>query len=312
MRRKQQLIKHCRLDGKGIEVAPYFKPILRKSEADILIIDVFDTEELRRRAAADPLIDDAMIPNIEPVDFVGDASNIEALVGGAGLAGQIDFVLSSHNFEHLPNPVKFLRGCQAILRPGGVISMAVPDGRACFDFYRMPTRLADWLDAYEEDRTMPAPATVFDGRAVQSMVRKRSGLRPAAKLGLDSPSRFVPNRDLAEVYAAYLQSRAEPGTYHDAHCTVFFPETAELMLRDLRFLGLIDLEIIEITPTRGNEFVIHLRKPEVPSRPSDDEFYALRDRLLARIPPQMGAAPYHWSRLLLRPDRLLIRLLRMI
>lgn len=308
--RIKRILKYADLTQKGIEVAPYYKPLVSKAEHDVLIIDVFDTEELRRRGQADPLIDDTS--RIEPVDMVGDASDIERLVTDAGYAGKIGYIVSSHNFEHLPNPIKFLRGCSAILKPGGVVSMAVPDGRACFDFFRMPTRLSDWLAAYHEDRRQPSAETLFDALSLQSMYFKRGKLRPACTIGRDAPKRFVASHRLAETYDTYLQAKAGPTEYQDAHCSVFFPETAELMLRDLKFLGLLDLEIIEISKSKGHEFIIHLRKPETASTETEADFYARRDALMFRVSHNLGAAPYHWSRMLTRPDRLLRRLVSAI
>ncbi|MFN4058166.1 MAG: methyltransferase domain-containing protein [Roseinatronobacter sp.] len=308
--RIKRILKHADLTQKGIEVAPYYKPLVSKAKHDVLIIDVFETDELRRRAEADPLIEDTS--RIEPVDLVGDASDIERLVTDAGHAGQIAYIVSSHNFEHLPNPIKFLRGCSAILKPGGVVSMAVPDGRACFDFYRMPTRLSDWLAAYHEDRRQPSAETLFDALSLQSMYLKRGKLRPACGIGRDSPRRFIANHKLAETYDLYKQVKADPGGYRDAHCSVFFPETVELMLRDLNFLGLLDLEIIEVSKSKGHEFIIHLRKPKTPSSEPEKAFYTRRDALMARITQNLGAAPYHWTRLLMRPDRLIRRLVSLM
>lgn len=305
--RRKRIIKYADTNKKGIEIAPYYKPLLPKSAYDIMIVDVFDTKELRRRAKADPLIDDTS--QIEPVDLVGDASDIERLVGNAGLKEEIAFIVSSHNFEHLPNPIKFLRGCSAILQPGGVVSMAVPDGRACFDFFRMPTRLSDWLAAYHEDRKQPSAEVIFDARSQQSMYMKRGKLRPACGIGRDAPKNFIASQTLAADYDNYLHAKLNPEMYQDSHCSVFFPETIELMLRDLLYLGIIDLEIIEITHTKGHEFMIHLRKPLKPNSETEADFYRKRGQLLKRITKELGAAPYQWTRLLMRPDRIFRRLI---
>ena len=89
---------------------------------------------------------------IEDVDLVGSSTHIGELVRARGEAGTFDYVVSSHNFEHLPNPIRFLQGCAEALRPGGILSMAIPDRRACFDYFRPVTRLSDWIQAFVEDR----------------------------------------------------------------------------------------------------------------------------------------------------------------
>jgi len=287
------ILKYAKTSGKGIEVAPYFNPILTKREGhDLLIMDVFDTETLRDRVRDDPLIDSARAAEIEEVDLVGDASRLGEVIAKAGLQGSIDYIVSSHNFEHLPNPILFLRGAGEALAPGGVLSMAVPDCRASFDHFRMPTRLSDWLAAYHEDRRQPSPETVLDSAANQSAYIRNGKATPGCNLAYDDPSGFEPDRNLAQAYADYVVSREAPGDYRDTHCNVFFPESLELMLRDLRYLGLIELDVIEVSQTRGLEFLVHLRKPETPQDIRDETFYAQRKALLTAMSRGLGAAGF--------------------
>ncbi|WP_019954877.1 methyltransferase domain-containing protein [Yoonia vestfoldensis] len=295
MSRTDQILKYADLSQKGIEVAPYFNPTLRKSAGhDILILDVFDTDRLRRNAARDALIPDARILEIEEVDLVGDASKIGELVQGADVDGQIGFIISSHNFEHLPNPVLFLQGAYAALKPGGVLSMAVPDCRACFDFFRMPTRLADWLAAFHENRQQPSAEALFDGKAMGSVYMAQGNVQPGCNIATDDPAGFLPHQVLNAAYDTYLRDKKEPGEYRDAHCSVFFPESLELLLIDLRKLGLIGFDIVEISETAGLEFYVHLRKPDAatPVPESDAAFYERRQELLRSVTENLGAAPY--------------------
>jgi SAM-dependent methyltransferase len=287
------LLKYIDTSERGIEVAPYFNPTLRKSDGHpVLILDVFDTNTLRKHAREDPLIKPERINEIEEVDIVGDASAISELVRGRYDLGSFHYVLSSHNFEHLPNPISFLQGCSEILAPGGMLSLVVPDCRASFDFYRFPTRLSDWLDAFHENRNCPSPATVFDGISNKSKFQGLTGCQPGCVLGRDDPSGFIPDHNIGEAYKLYLEHRKGGLPYRDAHVSVFFPETLELMLRDLRYLGLIDFDVIEITQTVGLEFFVHLRKPFDATAQSDEEFYAQRADILKKISRRLGSAPY--------------------
>ena len=38
--------------------------------------------------------------------------------------------------------------------------MAIPDRRACFDYFRPLTRLSDWIQAFVEDRSRPSSAQI--------------------------------------------------------------------------------------------------------------------------------------------------------
>jgi predicted SAM-dependent methyltransferase len=293
--RTDQILKYADLSNKGIEVAPYFNPTLRKCDGhDILVLDVFDTEKLRQNAATDAFIPQSRLVEIEDVDLVGDASHIGDLVRNANLEGQIGFIISSHNFEHLPNPILFLQGAYTALKPGGMLSMAVPDCRACFDFFRVPTRLVDWLAAFHEGRKQPSPEIIFDGAAMGAWYIAQGKTHPGCNIAHDDPAGFVPHQALDAAYDDYKRDKAQPGDYRDAHCSVFFPESLELLLTDLRKLGLIGFDVVEISQTHGLEFYVHLRKPDgAATRPQPEfAFYKRREELLRRVTENLGSAPY--------------------
>jgi SAM-dependent methyltransferase len=291
--RKAWLLKHIDPATAGIEVAPYFNPILAKRDGHpVLILDVFDTETLRRNAAKDPHIPKHRIDEIEAVDIVTDASAIGEAVLQLGRQGQFQYILSSHNFEHLPNPIRFLQGCSVALAPGGVVSMAVPDGRACLDIFRMPTRLSDWLNAYHRNQDQPSPESIFDFRINYAQFYHDGRPQTGCDISRDDPSGFRPENDLSAAYAEYLMRIGSPQPYLDTHCTVTFGAALENMLWDLRFLGLIDLDIIEVTETRGLEFCVHLRKPVYAAPLDQKEFYAARAQRLHQIARSLGTAGY--------------------
>lgn len=295
MKRLEELLKYIDRSSLGIEVAPYFNPALPKIQGNrVLILDVFDTEALRSYAAKDPLIPSKRLMEIEDVDIVGDASSIADMLATKELSGQIGFVISSHNFEHLPNPIKFLRGCSAILKPGGMLSMAVPDNRACFDHFRMPTRLSEWLAAYHGNFMQPSAEAIFDLAANESRFMVGGMPYPSCNIARDAAEDFVLTGDLTKAYADYLERLKGPFAYFDTHCTIMFPQTLELMLRDLRHLGLCDLEIVEVSATYGHEFFVHLRKPLVVASDAtpNSDYKLKRAELLRTISENLGAAPY--------------------
>lgn len=278
----------------GIEIAPYFNPIVTKAAGyNVMIVDVFDTETLRQRVMEDPLIPDARVNEVEAVDIVSDASDLITAVEARGLAAQFAYIVSSHNFEHLPNPIRFLQGCSAALKPGGTLTMAIPDYRACFDHFRMPTRLSDWLAAYHRNYTQPAPETRFDFRADQSMYMRDGIATVGCDIAIDDPSGFLPSRVMRHAYEEYLADLAVPPPYKDAHCSAVCGASFELMARDLRHLGLIDLDVVEVVPTLGLEFFVHLRKPEPGAVPEDDEtYYRRRAELQRALNAQLGSAGF--------------------
>lgn len=279
MNRKKELLRFVSKDALGVEIAPYFNPLTPKREGfNCRIVDVFGETDLRAKATKDPNIPAARVDEIEVVDFVGDASHIDDLLRGGPEFGACTYVISSHNFEHLPNPIRFLRGCFDVLQPGGVLSMAIPDYRACFDHFRFPTRLADWLDAYQEDRAKPSPASVLDFKIGLATYTKRDGTeKPGFRLGTSRFERFEFRQNLPEIYQQYLSKSDE---YIDTHCSVTCPEIFHLLISDLIHLGLIGFEVLSISRTRTFEYFVHLRKP-VQSMPTDQSSYKeKRPRLL--------------------------------
>ncbi len=63
-----------------------------------------------------------------------------------------DFVLSSHNLEHISNPVKALKEWIRVVKAGGVIIVLLPDYRRTFDHRRKPTPIEHMLEDYELGR----------------------------------------------------------------------------------------------------------------------------------------------------------------
>ncbi|NJO55309.1 MAG: hypothetical protein HC834_01970 [Rhodospirillales bacterium] len=145
--------------------------------------------------------------------------------------------------------------------------MAVPDCRACFDHYRFPSTLADWLQASFEDRNKPTAAQIFDFNTLNARYY-RNGVGDAlvgCSLPEELPIHFKPEELLEAGYAQWQSLQHAPSSvYVDTHCSTFFNHTLELILRDLRFLGLIQFDIIEISETKGLEFFVHLRKCDIP------------------------------------------------
>jgi SAM-dependent methyltransferase len=283
MDRRDAILKYATKEQRGIEIGPWFNPIAPKREGyRCLTLDVFDSETLRKRAADDPNISAASAAMIEDVDLVGSSTRIGELVRARGESGTFDYVVSSHNFEHLPNPVRFLQGCSEALRPGGILSMAIPDHRACFDYFRPVTRLSEWIQAFVEDRSKPSRAQDFDSREL--FARFDDGKQRGFAFYRNSPPEKVSvDLGLDVVFGDWMErQRTNEENYYDAHCSVFTPSSFELLIRDAAYLGLVPFEVVEIFDA-GCEFHAHLRSNQATEalRPADHE--RIRNALLLRI-----------------------------
>lgn len=77
-------------------------------------------------------------------NFVREATDLH------GIADQAyDFVLSSHNLEHIANPIKALKEWMRVIKPGGTIIAILPNYRRTFDHRRQPTGVGHMLEDYE-------------------------------------------------------------------------------------------------------------------------------------------------------------------
>lgn len=286
MDRRDIILEYIRKDQRGIEIGPYFNPLVPKASGwKTLVLDVFEARTLRERAANDPNIPGDMISNIEEVDLVGSAHQIGELAATHGL-DNVDFIISSHNFEHLPNPIEFLQSCSAVLRPGGTLSMIIPDKRACFDYFRPVSTLGSMLEAYFEKRLRPTSAQIFDHQSLQSHFRSDFGEQCAFSLAVD-PHRIMASEIVDEAYRGLCARRAayssgEDAPYEDCHCWTFTPDSFQLLMLDLGFLGLIDLVPMKVYGTQGCEFYVHLKnmRAMVKEKLSRRDYYDRRQQLL--------------------------------
>ncbi|WP_299730125.1 methyltransferase domain-containing protein [uncultured Tateyamaria sp.] len=282
MKRNQFLLKGIDKSMLGLEVAPWFNPIVAKADGyNVRTLDVFDFDTLMERAKGDPEIDARGYDKLEAVDYVGSATEVLSLVP-AEQHGTFDYVVSSHNFEHLPNPIKFLQGCEALLSEGGSLVMALPDGRACFDYFRPHTVTADWLEAFVEDRKQPSERQLFAGHTDLAYAKGKPD-RGAAAVSFSTLRTEIENRNsLAEKWSEW-QERKGKGDYIDSHCTVMTPASFQLLIEDCVALGLISFNIDEVSPTNGVEFLVRLTKRKDHKSADADDYPARRTRLLHAV-----------------------------
>ncbi len=290
MTRRECILKYISADQHGIEVGPWFNPLAPKRDGyNCLALDVFDAETLRCRAKDDPNISSEQAALIEDVDLVGSSVLIGDLIRQRGELGSFDYIISSHNFEHLANPIRFLNGCAEALRPSGVLSMAIPDHRICFDHFRPITRLSDWIQSYLDDQDKPSLAQVFEGRVVFAHYwdgsRKRHDFFPdmptetvACDVNIDDEWNIWSSR-IERTDSGYL---LKDESYIDAHCSVFTPSSFELLIRDCGFIGLTRFTVIEVA-TAGAEFHAHLRPTDDPAELRPHDYPKIRTALLRKI-----------------------------
>lgn len=86
-------------------------------------------------------------------NFITEGSTLEGIANA-----KYDFVLSSHNLEHIANPIKALLNWKRALKPYGFLLVVLPDKHRTFDYGRPLTTLEHMRDDYarnmgEDDMT---------------------------------------------------------------------------------------------------------------------------------------------------------------
>jgi predicted SAM-dependent methyltransferase/outer membrane murein-binding lipoprotein Lpp len=125
------------LSGSGIEIGALDTPLAVPAGVDVRYVDRVPTEQLHEQYKELPDAD------FVPVSIVGDAQDLSALADSS-----VDFVIANHLLEHLENPIAGLREMLRVIRPGGVLYMALPDPRVTFDVDRELTSVDHVVDEY--------------------------------------------------------------------------------------------------------------------------------------------------------------------
>ena len=261
-------------ENKGLEVGPFFRPICPKKEGfNAITLDVFSRQDLISKYADDPNV----YPHfncIEEVDIVSSEPLLEAIRGSELYMHEpntemiFDYIITSHHFEHLANPIQFLQAAEILLKPDGYLSMAIPIHTRCFDLYKPLTSSGKFIDAYINKITAPSLGTVFDHHTLGA--HKRDGTpigiphlnNKEVILIWDEIEEFQTNPQFNKIsWFKELQTNLNNG-YVDAHCNFFNPYSFCLIMADLKMIGLLNKLKVHQISEHGMEFIVHLRKSD--------------------------------------------------
>ena len=248
--RTRRLTAALDLSGGGIEYGALHSPILPRSVASgIRYVDFADRDFLVNKYAKDPGVD---VASIVDVDIVTEGRLIDEFIAPDSL----DYVVCSHVAEHVPDLIGWLKANAKVLRKGGCLACAFPDRRYTFDLTRAPTRMADLVSAYLEQRQQPNLQQVASHMIESRNVRSPDIWRKQVTAETAEPKRTM------EQALAQLKGVVRNGGYHDVHCWVFSDHEFVEIFRELNAYLVPELELISTFPTaRGsNEFMFTLQK----------------------------------------------------
>lgn len=248
MTRDEIIRSMFKADGLGLEIGPSYYPLFPKEKGyRVETIDHASQTDLIAKYRNDPSVD---CSRIEPVDYVCDGRSFVETIGAKS---RYDFVVASHVIEHSPDLIGFLRDCEELLRPDGVLFLAVPDKGYCFDVLRPISTTGAALQASLERRTRHLPGAVFD---CISNAAHRGG-EPTWWNDNLQPLRMV--HDI-HVGKQHFDEASSGASYLDSHSWCFTPSSFRLLLSDFNHLGLLALKEREIRSTGGFEFFATLAR----------------------------------------------------
>ncbi|MCJ2139886.1 class I SAM-dependent methyltransferase [Methylobacterium sp. E-066] len=296
MERAQQLLRSLNKDARIIEIGPSFNPLAPKRDGwNTIVVDHASREELLQK------YHDQTIDRIEAVDIVWTGGSLADAVP-TDQHGTFDAFIASHVIEHTTDIVTFLRAAETLLKPDGVVILAVPDKRKCFDFYRSLSATADAVTAFLERRDRHTLRTHID--YALNMALKSGGVGAWAADDIRPVEPANPVTDAPQWHAAVTRP-----DYTDAHAWVFVPSSFSLMILELSLLGYLDLQVEELQERHATEFFVWLRKgaPRLTADEARRERTALMQRVIVELAEQtrqLPNGPLGESAALLR-DRLL-------
>jgi SAM-dependent methyltransferase len=230
---------------KGIEIGASYAPILPKAQGyDVFVIDHADEAQLREKYGAQG-VDTS---RVEPVDAIDDGGEFTQLLE----PGQhFDFIVASHVFEHLPDPIHFLQRCERALGETGRLILLIPDRRFTFDYLRPVSTTGHMVRAYLAGQRRHDAGALYDHHASNA---QRDGIAVWGDAG-GGHIAFA-----GSPMAGYAAAVNRSPDYVDCHAWVFTPASMRLILSDLRATGLTGLGEVFFHDSVGCEFMVVLSR----------------------------------------------------
>ncbi len=127
------------IQGNGIEVGALNHPLEVPSSTCVKYVDRMSIPDLRKHYP------ELASFNLVPVDIIDNGEVLGTLEDETQ-----DFVIANHFIEHCQNPIQTLQNLLRVIRKDGILYLAVPEKRNCFDRDRPVTSISHLLKDYED------------------------------------------------------------------------------------------------------------------------------------------------------------------
>jgi SAM-dependent methyltransferase len=186
------------LRGNGIEIGALQRKLPVPPHCEVRYVDRLSVNDLR---AHYPEL--RGVP-LQPPDVIDDGERLAQFSDQA-----LDFVIANHFLEHCADPISTLQNLLRVLRPSGILYMAIPDKRATFDRARPCT---EWHVVKQAFSAGIRPDRDLQYREWARLVMRRDGEeveRTARKLASERYSIHFNVWDLEALLDFLWRSRSE-------------------------------------------------------------------------------------------------------
>lgn len=246
--RREVLLSLFDATGRGLEIGASFNPLLPKKDGyNVEVLDHLSAEELVKKYAGASSVDPT---RIEPVDYVSHGAS---LFDAIGEEARFDYIVASHVIEHTVDLLGFLNDCERLLRPRGVVVLAVPDKRFSFDVLRPLTSTGDVLQRHLDKQPRHSLGALFDEVAYNSLRGGALAWAPTSQ----APLAFASELQTAK---SIFEQAQHDGLFRDIHAWQFTPSSFRLLVNDLYEIGYLGLREQAFRDDLGSEFAITLSR----------------------------------------------------
>lgn len=133
----RELLANRFISGKGLEIGALHMPLSLPAGAKVKYVDYMPVSKLRKHY---PELKEL---NLVKVDIVDNGERLTAVE-----VRSQNFIIANHFLEHCQDPIGTIVRFFEILKPGGILFMAIPDKRYTFDMHRPLTKYKHLLDEH--------------------------------------------------------------------------------------------------------------------------------------------------------------------
>lgn len=216
---------------RGIEIAPYFNPLVSKKRYDVWYVDCIDNDEIQSKAAQNPGGIGKDVPRIDSVWVPG--KKLSECVNGQTFR----YAVASHVFEHVPNPIGWVNGILDCLEVGGKVALLIPLRRSTMDYYRRETTFGELMGWYLDEPKIPTAGQVMD---FLSQSFEHTG---HMDFGNMPPFTEIKRHYSDAVALDFARMVAKSGHYLDVHCTTWTPECFMEVFQRVLAVGVMQAKI---------------------------------------------------------------------